>query len=139
MIFVQVIAPLGLILNRKKIHNFCEFWKILFSTQKIKEHLESEAFLHFPIKAGCQRCGLKIYSFQLNNTTKPIAECQCQGNTFISYLFSNNKFIISIRMLWSILFPSISTLIAANYELLEVISEHDLNHFPEQIRLIILA
>ena len=51
-------------------------------------------------------------TFNLNRAIKQnplpvITGCQCQGNIFISYLFLNNKFLNSLMILCSILFPNI--------------------------------
>ena len=108
-----------------------------------KKHMESELSGIFQLKFDAKngiwflRDPFYVYGVKLtftsmrqyNKTLSVITGCLYQGNAFISYLFSNNKFLSSVRILYSILFPNLWKMIAANYELLQIIFEHFLNQF----------
>ena len=65
---------------------------------------------------------MKQYSRTHSRSVK--AECQCQGNKFISYLFSNNKFLISLRILCSILFGKVWKLMVYYFALFYYVSKY---------------
>ena len=86
-----------------------------------KKHMESELSGIFQLKFDAKngiwflRDPFYVYGVKLtftsmrqyNKTLSVITGCLYQGNAFISYLFSNNKFLSSVRILYSILFPNL--------------------------------